>query len=207
MEIGVALSKRFGLKAGVLECFRHCAVCLGVVQYRGFASSMFREDALPTLDEVEKNYYLLKPILKLHPTKKPSTFAIADSLLMLNRMTNGLLMRNVGAGERQEHALQEARWDAVQEGPRPKVPGKARGSQETGWACAGGGGGGLVCESAFGSAGCSCSPAAQGLRKQAAGNWLHARVPHRRTSSRGSSANCAECSGKRKPLLGRSCMS
>ena len=50
-------------------------------------------------------------------------------------------------------------------------------------------------------------PAAQGLRKQAAGNWLHARVPHRRTSSRGSSANCAECSGKRKPLLGRSCMS
>lgn len=139
MEIGVALSKRFGLKAGVLECFRHCAVCLGVVQYRGFASSMFREDALPTLDEVEKNYYLLKPILKLHPTKKPSTFAIADSLLMLNRMTNGLLMRNVGAGERQEHALQEARWDAVQEGPRPKVPGKARGSQETGWACAGGG--------------------------------------------------------------------
>ena len=111
---------------------------------------MFREDALPTLDEVEKNYYLLKPILKLHPTKKPSTFAIADSLLMHNRMTNGLLMRNVRAGERQEHALQEARWDAVQEGPRPKVPGKARGSQETGWACAGGGGGGLVCESAFG---------------------------------------------------------
>lgn len=74
-----------------------------------FRWALPRQDRLPTLDEVETNYYLLKPVLKLHPAKRPSTFAIADALLMLDGMTNGLLLKNVGRGERQPHALREAR--------------------------------------------------------------------------------------------------